>query len=66
MRGACNCGIAIRSHDSLFVVRTCDVISTEFYASGRHYPSMTYSMCDNKHMVLEKLAGNEYKVSSVT
>ena len=60
---ACNCGIAIRSHDSLFVVRTCDVISNEFYASGRRYPSMKYSMCDNKHMVIEKISEIKYKVS---
>jgi len=65
-RGACICGMAIRSHDSLFVVRTCDVISTEFYASGRQYPSMAYSMCDNKHMVIERLSGTSYKVSNVT
>ena len=58
----CNYGIAIRSHDSLFVVRTCDVISTEFYASGRRYPSMTYSMFDNKHMVIEKISDIQYKV----
>ena len=62
----CTCGIAIRSHDSLFVVRTCDVISTELYASGRHYPSMTYSMCDNKHMVIEKITETQYKVSNTT
>ena len=58
----CNCGIAIRSHDSLFVVRTCNVISTAFYTSGRRYPSMTYSMCDNKHMVIEKISDIQYKV----
>jgi hypothetical protein len=58
----CNCGIAIRSHDSLFVVRTCDVISTQLYVSGRRYPSITYSMCDNKHMVIEKISDIQYKV----
>jgi hypothetical protein len=62
----CTCGIAIRSHDSLFVVRTCDVISTELYVSGRHYPSMKYSVCDNKHMVIETITGTQYKVSNAT
>jgi hypothetical protein len=62
-RRTCNCGIAIRSHDSLFVVGTCNVISTEFYASGRRYPNMTYSMCDNKHMIIEQISDIQYKVS---
>ncbi|CAC5415835.1 unnamed protein product [Mytilus coruscus] len=61
-QGSCNCGIAIRSHDSLFVIRTCDVIATEFYASGRYYPSISYSVCDNKHMVIEKISYG-YKVT---
>ncbi|XP_052071137.1 uncharacterized protein LOC127709569 [Mytilus californianus] len=61
-RGSCNCGIAVRSHDSLFVIRTCDVIATEFYASGRYYPSISYAVCDNKHMVIEKTS-NGYKVT---
>jgi hypothetical protein len=62
-RRTCNCGIAIRSHDSLFVVGTCNVISTEFYASGRRYPNMTYSMYDNKHMIIEQISDIQYKVS---
>ncbi|XP_076090111.1 uncharacterized protein LOC143062191 [Mytilus galloprovincialis] len=61
-QGSCNCGIAIRSHDSLFVIRTCDVIATEFYASGRYYPSISYSVCDNKNMVIEKISYG-YKVT---
>ena len=48
------------------MVRTCDVISTELYVSGRHYPSMKYSVCDNKHMVIEKITGTQYKVSNAT
>ena len=50
------------THDSLFVVRTFNVISTELYAAGRHYPSMTYSMGDNKHMIFEKISDIQYKV----
>ncbi|XP_071129173.1 von Willebrand factor D and EGF domain-containing protein-like [Mytilus edulis] len=61
-RGSCNCGFAVRSHDSLFVIRTCDVIATEFYASGRYYPSISYAVCDNKHMVIEKTSRG-YKVT---
>jgi hypothetical protein len=53
-------------HHAIFVVRTCDVIATELYVSGRYYPSMKYSVCDNKHMVIEKITGTQYKVSNAT
>ncbi|XP_052066099.1 uncharacterized protein LOC127705790 [Mytilus californianus] len=61
-RGTCNCGIAIRSHDSLFVVRTCDIISTVFYSLRRHHPYISYAACNNEHMTIQKL-NRGYKVT---
>ncbi|VDI62118.1 Hypothetical predicted protein, partial [Mytilus galloprovincialis] len=58
----CNCGIAIRSHDSLFVVRTCNTISTTFHTSGRLYPLISYAVCDDKHMTIQK-TNRGYKVT---
>ena len=46
------------------MVRTCDVISTSLHASGRTYPSMKYSVCDNKHMVIENITVTHFKVSN--
>lgn len=60
-RGTCNCGIAIRSHDSLFVVRTCDTISTVHYSPRRHHPYISYTACDDEHMTIQQLNGG-YKV----
>ncbi|XP_056020810.1 von Willebrand factor D and EGF domain-containing protein-like [Ostrea edulis] len=48
---ACSCGIAVRVEDSLYVYRTCDVVSYQYVSHLAHH-STIYEVCDDKHMVI--------------
>ncbi|XP_056022076.1 uncharacterized protein LOC125649695 [Ostrea edulis] len=50
---ACSCGIAVRVEDSLYVYRTCDVVSYQYVSLLAHH-STIYEVCDDKHMVITK------------
>ncbi|XP_063440468.1 uncharacterized protein LOC134721412 [Mytilus trossulus] len=57
---SCICGIAIRSKESLFVLRTCEKISrTGKYLLQQPVVSLTY--CDKPDMVIEH-TNNNYKI----
>ncbi|XP_076111119.1 von Willebrand factor D and EGF domain-containing protein-like isoform X1 [Mytilus galloprovincialis] len=58
---SCLCGIAIRSHDSLFVLRTCKKISRREKHLLRQ-PVVTLDTCDEKDILVENI-GNKYKVT---
>lgn len=48
---ACTCGVAIRVEDSLFVYRTCGLVSYQSVNILDHH-SMITEVCDDKHMVI--------------
>ena len=57
---SCHCGIAIRSRNSLFVLRTCETISR----NAKHLlqqPVTELKSCDDSDMLIDQY-GNEYKV----
>lgn len=59
----CNCGVAIKSGDSLYVVRTC----TKLSASDVHLLSVPYELmegCDEDAIAVQK-TGSRYRVKSV-
>ncbi|CAC5384240.1 unnamed protein product [Mytilus coruscus] len=57
---SCNCGIAIRSGSSMFVVRTCDEITR--YSTHTHSPLIEMRACDDATMTIEE-NGNTYTVN---
>ena len=57
---ACHCGIAIRSRNSLFVLRTCEIISrNDKYLLQQ--PVTELKSCDDSDLLIDQ-HGNEYKV----
>ena len=57
---ACHCGIAIRSRNSLFVLRTCETISrNDKYLLQQ--PVTELKSCDDSDLLIDQ-HGNEYKV----
>ena len=57
---SCHCGIAIRSRNSLFVLRTCETISR----NDKHLlqqPITELKTCDDSDMLIDQY-GNDYKV----
>ena len=57
---SCHCGIAIRSRNSLFVLRTCETISR----NGKYLlqqPVTELKSCDDSDFIINQY-GNEYKV----
>ncbi|XP_076104146.1 von Willebrand factor D and EGF domain-containing protein-like [Mytilus galloprovincialis] len=59
--GTCNVGVAIRSHNSLFVVRTSDVVSHNVVVQGRVHPFVNFRHCDDQNMVVKR-HGTQYTV----
>ncbi|CAG2192571.1 unnamed protein product [Mytilus edulis] len=70
--GTCNVGIAIRSHDSLFVVRTIDECKNPIQFNGtdhdytatitsRTYPLIDFRVCDDRNMKIQR-DGKSFKV----
>ncbi|CAC5420228.1 unnamed protein product [Mytilus coruscus] len=57
---SCNCGIAIRSGNSMFVLRTCDVITQ--YETRTHPPIAEMRSCDDSSMIIEE-NGEDYTVT---
>ncbi|CAC5391221.1 unnamed protein product [Mytilus coruscus] len=51
----CNCGVAIRSGHSMFVMRTCDVITE--YETRTHPPIIEMRSCDDSSMVIKENGG---------
>lgn len=52
---SCNCGIAIRSGHSMFVMRTCDVITQ--YETHTHPPIIEMRSCDDSSMIVKENGG---------
>ena len=64
--GTCNVGIAIRSHDTVFVVRTVDEVFnpldfantahdyTATVSGRRTYPFVDYRHCNDQNMLIER------------
>lgn len=48
---ACTCGVAIRVEDSLYVYRTCGLVSYQSVNILDHHSTIT-EVCDDKHMVI--------------
>ncbi|XP_076109578.1 uncharacterized protein LOC143078608 [Mytilus galloprovincialis] len=62
-RATCNCGVAIQSGQSLFVVRTQKVIS-KISSRGLYTPIVDKRICDDKSMIIdEKTASNTFEVT---
>lgn len=57
---SCLCGIAIRSKDSLFVLRTCEMISRKELHLLQQ-PVVTLTPCDESDMSINN-TNNNYKV----
>lgn len=60
--GTCNVGVAIRSHSSLFVVRTSDVVSHQTVMPGRTHPFVNFRDCDDQNMSVKRI-GTQYMVT---
>lgn len=58
---ACTCGVAIRVEDSLYVYRTCDVVSYQTVSLLAHH-STIYEICDDKHMVITEANGFTFTI----
>ncbi|XP_063435757.1 von Willebrand factor D and EGF domain-containing protein-like [Mytilus trossulus] len=59
---ACHCGVAIRSRNSLFVVRTCQTISRNKRYSLKT-PLIYIKQCDPSDMFIQQLSITKYKVT---
>ncbi|VDI15181.1 Hypothetical predicted protein [Mytilus galloprovincialis] len=63
---SCNCGIAIKNNQSLFLVRTaCDTGSTAKINIGSSSPYIERRNCDQSSMIIEEY-GNFYQVTLPT
>ncbi|XP_076103011.1 von Willebrand factor D and EGF domain-containing protein-like isoform X2 [Mytilus galloprovincialis] len=51
----CNCGVAIRSGHSMFVMRTCDYITQ--YETRTHSPTIEMRTCDDSSMIIKENGG---------
>lgn len=51
LNAACTCGVAIRVEDSLYVYRTCGLVSYRSVIPLIHH-SAIYEICDDEHMVI--------------
>ncbi|XP_076103005.1 von Willebrand factor D and EGF domain-containing protein-like [Mytilus galloprovincialis] len=52
---SCNCGVAIRSGHSMFVMRTCDYIAQ--YETRTHSPTIEMRSCDDSSMIIKENGG---------
>ncbi|VDI32278.1 Hypothetical predicted protein, partial [Mytilus galloprovincialis] len=59
---ACHCGVAIRSRNSLFVLRTCQTISRSKRYSLKT-PLVYIKQCDPSDMFIQPLSITKYKVT---
>ncbi|XP_071168616.1 uncharacterized protein [Mytilus edulis] len=59
---ACHCGVAIRSRNSLFVLRTCQTISRS-KRYGLKTPLVYLKQCDSSDMFIQPLSITKYKVT---
>ncbi|CAG2228916.1 unnamed protein product [Mytilus edulis] len=62
---SCNCGIAIKNNQSLFLVRTCGTGSTAKMNIGSSSPYIERRNCDQSSMIIEEY-GNFYQVTLPT
>ncbi|XP_021375499.1 von Willebrand factor D and EGF domain-containing protein-like isoform X4 [Mizuhopecten yessoensis] len=61
----CNCGVAVRNNDAVFVANFCDATIGWFTSGTQSNRYVEQSFCDDTHMIINK-NGNSYTVTLPT